>query len=120
MKDNLTCNQDGASEQFLGGLGIRTVRLPKKGHVIHGHKHNQDHVTFVARGSVSVRRWKDDCGCDSEIEQTFVAGEFLNIEADWRHEITALEDDTIFHCVFSSPDSKSLDDAVWDMAEARG
>jgi quercetin dioxygenase-like cupin family protein len=122
MKDNLTCNQDGASERFYrdSQAGLRTVKLKKRGEVIHGHKHNKAHLTIMAAGSVHVRSWNDGCGCGEGVEYTLGLGDVLEIKADWFHEITALEDNTIYHCTFFSPDSKSLEDAVWDMAEARG
>lgn len=109
----MSCNQTG--EVLEAGIGRRPVHL-RNFEVMHGHKHNRDHLSIFC-GPVSVERWKD-CRCASVTEK-FNAGDCLLIKADWFHEITPLADDVKFLCVFASPNSESLQDAYWDVAEAR-
>lgn len=98
MDNNLTCHQDGKAEYVSGNIFIRPVKLPAKGDKIHGHKHNFDHTTFVTKGSVHVRATCDE-GCEKE--QDFKAGQHFLVLANWEHEITALEDNVEFSCIYS-------------------
>lgn len=70
-----------------------------KGDVCSGHKHNFDHTTFVIKGAVHMVA-SDDAGTVLW-EKTFKAGEWVLIKAEILHEITALEEDTLFNCVYS-------------------
>jgi len=77
-----------------GNIYIRTSGSPlTKGAVVKAHAHNFDHTSFVMSGSVRVK--KDGA------EQICAAPAWLLIEAGVEHEIEALEDGTVFWCVFA-------------------
>jgi quercetin dioxygenase-like cupin family protein len=87
-----------SSEYAAGNIFIRENPLPKVGDRVAGHKHNFDHVTYVVRGAVHVHATKPD---GTEIEADFRAGQHFLVKAEVLHEITATEDDTLFHCIYS-------------------
>lgn len=97
MKDNLTCEQEGG-EYASGNIYLRPVHLKTKGAQVEGHKHNFDHTTFIVKGSVHVLATCDE-GCRKE--QDFTAGQHFLIRKDWMHDITALEDNVEFYCIYA-------------------
>lgn len=84
-------------EHVSGNIFIRPCFLPVKGASIPGHTHNFDHTTFVVSGSIHVRGYK---GTEEKV-QDFRAGEHFLVLKDWTHEITALEDETRFYCIYA-------------------
>lgn len=60
------------------------------------HEHTYSHVTYVASGSIVIR--KD--GIEKIINKN---NQPLNLKANEWHEIEVLEDDTVFVNVFSDP-----------------
>lgn len=83
-----------------GGLYFRTLGPMAAGHTHEGHRHFQDHWTFLLSGSVRVRYKKP-----GEEEQTtvFIAPYKFVIAAEVYHSIEALEDGTVWSCCFVSP-----------------
>lgn len=61
-----------------------------------GHQHKIDHVTILAQGRVHVR-----FGHGGETKE-FTAPALIEIDKDVYHQLTALEDDTMYFCVFST------------------
>ena len=85
-------------EWASGNIFIRENRMEKAGEVCAGHTHNFDHTTIVFQGSVRVRA---TLSSGETVDRTFSApGHFL-VRAEVTHEITALEDRTVFWCVYS-------------------
>lgn len=83
-----------------GNIFIRTCESPMaKGEVVHGHEHHFDHVTYCANGALSVERE----GLDGRVETTEVrVGDLpLLIKAGVTHKLTALENNTIYHCIYA-------------------
>ena len=80
-------------EWASGNVFIRASGHLPKGKVIDGHAHNFDHTSIVLSGSVRIKT--------DEQEQTFHAPSHLLIKAGVRHEITILEDETVFWCVYA-------------------
>lgn len=75
----------------VSNLWIRQMHFLKAGDKNEGHEHNFDHVTLLTKGSVEV---------DVEGKKTiFKAPHMIFIAAGKRHFLTALEDDTLAHCV---------------------
>lgn len=97
MSEKLGCDQQ-AGEFTLGNLQIRPVKLAKAGDTIDGHEHEFDHTTFVWKGRVHIHATCKE-GCNKEGE--FAVPSAVLIKKEWRHTITALEDDTEFWCVYS-------------------
>lgn len=88
-------------EWVSGNIYIRQNVLTEKGDVVEGHKHNFDHTTIVHTGSVHVKAKLPD---QSIIEKDFIAPSHFLVKAEVEHEITALEDNTEFWCVYSHRD----------------
>lgn len=70
------------------------MELPNKDTIVNSHAHHFDHVTYCIKGKMSVERE----GFPARILEP---GNFLLITAGEAHKITALEDDTIGHCIYS-------------------
>lgn len=85
-------------EYSAGNIQIRPNYLQKKGDVVDGHAHNFDHVTVVFEGSIHVRATLPS---GDIIERNFVKGSEFLVKAEVEHEITALEDNTLFKCYYA-------------------
>jgi hypothetical protein len=83
---------------YFGNIWIRSHYFPKAGvNNDGGHKHNFDHTTLLARGKIRVR-------VPGFAPKEFTAPTFIIIKKEHKHEITALEDDTLYYCVFAVRD----------------
>ena len=82
---------------FFGNIWVRQHNLPKKGGVIEGHKHHFDHVSLLTSGKVKVE-------VEGHCPKEFVAPTFIVIKKEHEHKITALEDNTVWYCVFALRD----------------
>lgn len=98
-KDNFTCEEQHG-EMASGNIYLRPAVLNHKGDKIHGHEHHFDHTTFIVAGKVHVIATHGD----ERKEGEFVAGQHFLVLAEWEHEITALEDNTRFTCIYSHRD----------------
>jgi hypothetical protein len=101
-------------EYVSGNIFVRPNFLEKTGDNISGHEHNFDHTSFVTRGSIHVVKWRklyNDNGARMvrdgqpawlQVEaKDFSAGSHFLVKAEERHEITALEDNSEFACIYS-------------------
>lgn len=77
-------------------MWIRQKVFTEIGEVIGGHKHNYDHVSLLATGSVEVE-------VDGVVRQ-FDAPTFLVIRKDKVHNVKALTENVTWFCVFASRD----------------
>ena len=82
---------------YFGNVWIRQNLLEKKGDQGPNHKHAYDHVTLLAKGSVSVQ-------VEGHEPKKFQAPTFIVIRKEHNHQVTALENDTIYYCVFALRD----------------
>lgn len=96
------CKQNEESETLIGPLFFRRCTLAKKGDKVGGHTHTFDHVTSFIRGSVVVKTLDPSCGCEKEI--ICVPGDRFLTKAEIVHELTALDDDVMFDCIFAKTD----------------
>lgn len=119
----MACDSQTA-EIVSGNIFIRRFTIAKAGEGVVGDLHNFDHTTFVTRGRVLARkkrRVEDAFGRPVmvmvrdpitgepvevqqwlvEAEREFVAGEHFLIEANKKHDIIGLDDDTRFACIYS-------------------
>lgn len=87
-------------EFYCGNTMFRPNYL-KLGERCGDHVHNFDHTTFVVKGSVHVKAKHPDGTVE---EKDFDAISWFLVKAETRHEITALEDDTLFVCVYCHRD----------------
>ena len=93
----------GHMEWISGNIFIRPNSLLPKGRIVEAHKHTFDHTTIVFTGSVHVKRTNED---NSITEEDFKAPSHFLVKAGLEHEITALEDDTTYWCVYSHRDAQ--------------
>lgn len=82
---------------FVGNVWVRQNWLVQAGDTAGGHTHYHDHVSLLVKGSVEITV------NDGEPKQ-FHAPTYIVIKKQHRHKIVALEDDTIFYCVFAMRD----------------
>lgn len=94
---------------YIGNIWVRQNYLEKTGDKVGGHVHYFDHVSLLAKGSVEVR-------IDGREPHVFHAPTFIVIRKQHRHEITALEDDTSWYCVFAARD---IDGNVEDIVDEK-
>lgn len=86
---------DGPSLVRYGNVWVRRWWW-KKGETLDGHKHNFDHLALLYRGSAKVT--VDD------VETTYHAPMEIIITREKTHFVTALEDNTVWMCVFAVRD----------------
>lgn len=86
-------------ELVSGNIFIRkTMQHATKGERVDGHKHNFDHTTIVFSGGVHVKATLPD---GTVKEKDFSAPAHFLVRKEVEHEITAIDDDTTFWCVYS-------------------
>jgi hypothetical protein len=90
---------------YFGNIWIRQHYYEKAGDHHDGHRHNFDHITMLAKGSVK-------CEVEGYEPKVFTAPTFLTIKKELYHKFTALEDDTFYYCIFALRD---LDGNVTDV-----
>lgn len=89
---------------FIGNIWVRQNYMELAGDKVGGHIHYFDHVSLLAKGSVEVK-------IEGYEPRVFSAPTFIVIKKNNRHEITALEDDTSWYCVFAA---REIDGNVQD------
>jgi len=72
-------------------LFVKQMWFHQAGSKEQGHAHCYDHLTLLTKGKLRVNA----LGKDTDFE----APAHIYIKADVVHELTALEDDTIAHCI---------------------
>lgn len=82
---------------FIGNVWVRMNYLAEAGDTAGGHMHYHDHVSLLAKGSVEIQ-------IGAEPAKTFVSPTFIVIKKHFAHKITALEDDTVFYCIYAMRD----------------
>lgn len=83
---------------YFGNIWVRSHQFDKVGDSNGtGHKHNFDHVTLLAVGSVKVE-------VDNKEAKVFHAPTFIVIDKNCRHKFTSLTDDVVYYCVFAVRD----------------
>jgi len=92
---------------FIGNVWVRQNWLIKAGDTAGGHAHFHDHVSLLVKGSVEVT-------VGDAPAKVFHAPTYIIIKKQHRHQIVALEDDTIFYCVFAMRD---VDGEVVDICQ---
>jgi hypothetical protein len=82
---------------YFGNVWVRKLYFPTKETIHEGHEHKHDHVSLLAHGSVLVE-------IEGEPVTEFKAPTFITIKANKNHRIIALEDNTVWFCVFALRD----------------
>lgn len=94
---------------FVGNVWVRQCYMEKAGDIVGGHLHYHDHVSLLVRGSVEVT-----VGLSKP--KVFTAPTFIVIKKEHKHQIKALEDDTIWYCVFAVRDIDGNLSDIYDEA----
>lgn len=76
---------------YVKNLFVKQMVFAKVGDKEYGHAHCYDHLTLLSKGKLRITA----LGKDTD----FTAPAHIYIKADVVHELTALEDDTIAHCI---------------------
>ena len=85
-----------------GNIFLREMRFEKAGDVISGHEHNFDHTTYIVKGAVRIDRLDAEGNIERSIVKRAVDGFcWVLIKAGVRHQLTALEDNSLGHCIYS-------------------
>ena len=82
---------------FVGNVWVRQNWLHKAGDTAGGHTHYHDHVSLLVRGAVEIT-------VNDGPPKQFHAPTYIVIKKQHRHRIVALENDTVFYCVFAMRD----------------
>jgi quercetin dioxygenase-like cupin family protein len=85
----------------VSNVYIRNMHFKKTGDTEQCHKHEFDHITVVASGSVNVTVNNKDT--------VFKAPQMIFIAKELMHELTALEDNTVCLCVHALRDKDTLE-----------
>lgn len=86
-----------ASLGFFGNIWVKMNYLPKAGDTFGGHEHTFDHVSLLTKGKVRVE-------VKGFEPKEFTAPTFIVIKKEYEHEFIALEDDSLWYCVFAMRD----------------
>jgi hypothetical protein len=83
---------------YFGNVWVRQNILEKAGDTNgNGHKHKFDHVSLLTQGKVKVE-------IDGYPPKEFTAPTFIIVRKEHNHKFTALENDTIWYCIFALRD----------------
>jgi dTDP-4-dehydrorhamnose 3,5-epimerase-like enzyme len=89
---------------LVANTWVKQMHFAKAGDINDGHTHIFDHQTLLGKGSVKVTV----NGKQSE----FKAPTIIFIRAGLKHEIEALEDDTICYCIHAIRDGERVEDII--------
>lgn len=81
---------------YVDNVWVRQIVFPKAGDKNLPHRHDTDHMTLLASGSIRATV--------NDIEQDFVAPCMIMVHADFLHHFTALVDNTVAYCVHAKRD----------------
>lgn len=89
-------------ELVQGNIFIREMRFEDVGEQTIGHEHNFDHTTYVVRGGIRIEQLDAADNVVRAIEKRASDGyNWVLVKAATRHRITALEANTIAHCIYA-------------------
>jgi quercetin dioxygenase-like cupin family protein len=91
-------------EYVSGNIFIREGGPLAKDEVVEGHGHNFDHTTYVVRGAFKIERLVDGAVTQSVIKRAGQLKSWVLIKAHADHKLTALEDNSVYHCIFAHRD----------------
>lgn len=83
----------------VANLFSRMMRFEKAGDIEHGHTHQFDHLTLLAKGRLKVTV--------EGVVTEFTAPHMIYIRADKRHELVALADETVAYCIHALRDKEN-------------
>ncbi len=87
-----------ANIKTYGNIWTRELSL-NKGEAKAGHKHEFDHLHFLASGSVSIRVYNKHDKKKLLVENEYTAPSWIKVPKEHFHDIIALEDNTLGYCI---------------------
>lgn len=93
-----------APEVMIGcvaNLWSKMMHFKKVGDIEYGHSHLFDHLTLLAKGKLKVTV--------EDVATEFTAPHMIYIRKDKKHQLEALEDDTIAYCIHALRDKETMD-----------
>lgn len=88
----------------VSNVFIKQMRFAKAGDIEQGHSHCFDHLTLLASGKLRLTA----LGKSTD----FIAPHHIFIKAGVEHELMALEDETVAHCIHAIRDGERIEDIV--------
>jgi quercetin dioxygenase-like cupin family protein len=85
----------------VANLYSRMMHFRNAGDIEHGHTHQFDHLTLLAKGRLKVTV--------DGVATEFTAPQMIYIRADKNHELVALEDETVAYCIHALRSKESGD-----------
>jgi len=88
----------------VSNVFIKQMTFVKAGDMEQGHSHTFDHVTLLASGKIrltALGKFTD-----------FIAPHHIFIKAGVNHELLALEDNTVVHCIHALRDGERVEDII--------
>ena len=79
-----------------GNIWVRTIEFKKKGDKKEGHRHKFDHLHFVSRGKVKITIIDK---YNNKTVEVHSAPSWIPVPKEMYHDIVALEDNTVGHCI---------------------
>lgn len=83
----------------VANLYSRMMHFKQAGDIEHGHTHQFDHLTLLAKGKLKVTV--------EGVATEFTAPHMIYIRADKRHELVALTDETVAYCIHALRDKEN-------------
>ena len=87
----------GSELGYFGNIWVRQNLLENPGDAHAGHKHHFDHISLLVSGKVKVTIE----GCEPK---EFSAPTFIIVKKESKHTFEALEENTLWYCVFALRD----------------
>jgi quercetin dioxygenase-like cupin family protein len=97
-------NAPVAALSCVSNVFIKQMHFTKAGDVEQGHAHCFDHVTLLASGRIRLTA----LGASTD----FTAPHHIFIKAGVVHELEALEDNTVVHCIHAIRDGGRVEDII--------
>jgi hypothetical protein len=88
----------------VASVYVRQMHFKKAGDIEQGHAHIFDHQTLLSKGSIEIEV--------QGVKTKFTAPHIIFIRKNERHELTALEDDTVCFCIHALRDGDDVCDIV--------
>ena len=100
----LNMDQPRTAISCVSNVFIRQMHFLNAGDKEQGHSHCFDHVTLLSAGKLQINA----LGKSTE----FVAPHHIFIKAGVVHELIALEDNTVAHCIHALRDGERVEDII--------
>lgn len=98
-KNGSAVGKEIADIKTYGNIWTRHLKLNKIGDTKKGHKHDFDHLHFVAKGKVLISAYDNKDRTNLIFQKEYSAGSWIKVPKEHFHDIKALEDNTEGYCI---------------------